>query len=96
MQLDVTTECDFRVRHFDNPGNSFANNFLKAENPEIYPHSPETEAPGRSAILEVPNCVGEGISMTIFVLDESGEPAREHPVAIQVEQVDWYYNPLFP
>lgn len=53
MTLDVTTECDSGVQYFDNPANSFGNNFLKAENPEIYPHSPETNALGFSAILTV-------------------------------------------
>ena len=96
MTLDVTTECDYAVQYFENPGNSFGNNFLKAESPETYPHSPETEAPGFSAILTVEDCVGPNIVVSINVLDESGELAREHQLTIQVEQVDWYYNPLFP
>ena len=97
MKLDVTTVCDFEVTYFNEPGNSFAINFLKAGNPEIYPYySPETQIPGLSAILEVPDCVGADIRISISVLDESGEPARKHPLSIQVEQVDWYYNPLFP
>ena len=96
MMLEVLAECDSVVQYFDNPANSFGNNFLKADYPEIYPHSPETEAPGLSAILTVEDCVGPEIGVAVTVLDESGEPARQHDLTIEVEQVDWYFNPLFP
>lgn len=96
MTLKVTTDCDSGVQYFDNPGNSFGNNFLKADYPEIYPHSPEGKAPGFSAIVTVEDCVGPIIDLSITVLDESGEPARRHELKVRVEQVDWYYNPLFP
>ncbi len=94
--LDVSTVCAFGVQYFDNPGNSYLNNFLKPENPEIYPHSPEVSGPGKSAIITVEDCAGPIIDISIFVLDESNAPARKHSLAVHVVQVDWYYNPLFP
>ena len=96
MTLEVETDCDSSVQYFDNPGNSFGNNFLRPDLPDIYPHSPETEAPGLAAILKIENCAYSDIELTIVVLDPSGEPAREHRLTIEVEQVDWYYNPLIP
>ncbi len=96
MTLEVSAECDSEVQYFDNPSNSYANNFFNPGRPDIYPYSPVTEAPGLSAILTVEDCVGPDIGVAITVLDESGAPAREHQLTIQIEQVDWYYNPLFP
>jgi hypothetical protein len=94
--LGITTECVYDVQYFDNPGNSFLNNFLQPEYPETYPHSPPTEAPGLSAILTVEDCVGPTINVSIAVLDESKAPARTHSLTIRIVPVDWYYNPLFP
>ncbi len=96
MRLGVSTDCNSRLQYFDSPGNSYANNFLKALNPEIHPHSPESGAPGLAAILTLENCIDSDIEVRITVIDDSGEPAREHQLAIRAEQVDWYYNPLFP
>ena len=94
--LDVTTECAYELQYFDNPANSFGNNFLRPESPDIYPHSPEISPPGHSAIVTVEDCVGPTIDVSIAVLDESNAPARRHRLTIHVVQVDWYYNPLFP
>ncbi len=95
MTLEVSAGCDSAVQYFDNPSNSYANNFFHPGRPDIYPYSPVTEAPGLSAILTVEDCVGPDIGVAITVLDESGAPAREHQLTIRIEQVDWYYNPLF-
>ena len=94
--LDITTECAYDVQYFDNPANSFLNNFLKPENPDVYQHSPEISPPGQSAIVTVEDCVGQTLDVSIVVVDESNAPAREHSLTIHVVQVDWYYNSLFP
>ncbi len=94
MTVEAATDCVFNVQYFDNPGNSFANNYLKYYAPEIFPHSPEIAAPGLAAILEVQDCIGGSVDVAISVHDESGVPARQHGLTVQIEQVDWYYNPL--
>ncbi len=96
FRMDVAADCETSLQYFDNPANSYANNFLKSEYPDTYPHSPETEAPGLSAILATEACTDTEIGVRISVLDDAGEPLREHTLTILIEQVDWYYNPLWP
>lgn len=96
MLVTATTDCDSALQYFDNPGNSYGNNFLKARYPENYPFSPETDPPGYAAILTVDYCADADIEVLITVLDNAGKPAREHQLSIRTTEVDWYYNPLFP
>lgn len=96
MTLGVSTDCNSSLQYFDNPANSFANNFLKVLYPEVYPHSPETGEPDLAAILIVEDCLDSDIEVLITVIDDLGEPAREHRLTIRAVQVDWYYNPQIP
>lgn len=95
IRLGVSTDCASSLQYFDNPANSFANNFLKAQHPEVYLHSPETGAPDLAAILMVEDCLESDIEVLVTVIGDLGEAAREHRLTIRAEQVDWYYNPLF-
>ena len=96
LLLDASTSCESSVQYFDNPNNSFLNNFSKSHYPEIYPFSPETEAPGFAVILEAKDCIGQDIDMLVSVLDESGEHAREHRLTLWLERVDWDYYIAIP
>ena len=96
LKVGVSTDCSSETQYFDNPANSFANNFLKARYPEVYAHSPETGEPDLVAIMTIENCMHPEFGLLITVIDDLGEPARLHRLKIRTEQVDWHYSLLFP
>ncbi len=96
FRMEVAADCERSLQYFDNPANSYMNNFLSASHPEIYPHSPETDAPGLAAILAAEACTNTDIGVRISVLDDADALLREHALTIRIEQVDWQINVLWP